>query len=119
MFGRTIIKSKRRFSYEERPGNNHGVVRGDLKAEILLFMDLLRKPGRQVRRGSIAFEKGWRSNFTWMRKVNRPEFILRNRKNPQLIESLCCLLTGSVQHLLENNCRYIQDIREKKSYKEK
>jgi ribonuclease R len=118
-FGRTIIKSKRRFSYEDAQGIIMG-GEGDLKAEILTLHGLAQKlRADRFRRGSIAFERVEVKFYLDEKGKPTGVYFKEQKESNQLIEEFMLLANRSVATFVENNCRYIQDIREKKAIKEK
>jgi ribonuclease R len=118
-FGRTIIRSQRRFSYEEAQAIIKG-GEGDMKKEILSLHKLaqiLRKD--RFRKGSIAFDRV-EVKFNLDEK-GKPlgVYFKEQKESNQLIEEFMLLANRSVAAFINRDCRYIQDGHDEKSGKGK
>lgn len=108
-FGRTIIKSHRRFSYEEAQEIILG-KKGDMQKEILILHSLaqiLRKD--RFRNGSIAFERvEVKFNLDEKGKPTGVYFKEQKESN-QLIEEFMLLANRMVAGFINRSCVLLQD----------
>ena len=107
--GRTVIKSQRRFSYEEAQTIIEG-AEGDMKNEILTLNRLAQKM-RQERfeKGAIAFERV-EVKFNLDEKGNPLSVYFKEMKEAnQLIEEFMLLANRRVSEFINRGCKFIQD----------
>ena len=107
--GRTVIKSQRRFSYEEAQTIIEG-AEGDMKDEILTLNRLAQKM-RQERfeKGAIAFERV-EVKFNLDEKGNPLSVYFKEMKEAnQLIEEFMLLANRRVSEFINRGCKFIQD----------
>ncbi len=108
--GRTIIKSQRRFAYEEAQEIIMG-KEGDMKTEILTLHKLaqiLRQD--RFRNGSIAFERAEvKFNIDEKGKPLSVYFKVQKESN-QLIEEFMLLANKMVASYINRGCRFLQDV---------
>ena len=107
--GRTIIKSDRRFAYEEAQELIEG-KEGELKEEVLLLHDLAQKMrARRFEQGSIAFDRV-EVKFNLDEKGNPLGVYFKEQKESnQLIEEFMLLANRRVTEFVNRGCKFIQD----------
>ncbi len=107
--GRTVIRSQRRFSYEDA----QSVIetgQGDLKEELLTLHDLAQKLRKdRFSKGSIAFDRV-EVKFNLDEK-GKPlgVFFKEQKESNQLIEEFMLLANKRVSEFVNRGCRFIQD----------
>jgi ribonuclease R len=109
--GRTVIKSDRRFSYEEAQAVIEGNS-GDLKEEILILHELAQKL-RQDRfsKGSIAFDRvEVRFNLD-DKGVPLSVYFKEQKESNQLIEEFMLLANKRVSEFVQRGCKFVQDVK--------
>lgn len=118
-FGRTIIRSQRRFTYEEA----QDVITGkseDMKKEILILHDLAQKLRKnRFRNGSIAFERVEVKFYLDEKAKPTGVYFKEQKESNQLIEEFMLLANRSVASFVKRNCVYLQDMQGKKPDKSK
>ncbi len=109
-YGRTVIKSQRRFAYEEAQEIIKG-KEGDMKEEILTLHMLAQKLRKiRFRNGSIAFERV-EVKFNIDEK-GKPlgVYFKEQKESNQLIEEFMLLANKMVATFINRDCKYVQDI---------
>jgi len=109
-FGRTVIKSQRRFAYEEAQEIIMG-KEGDMKSEILTLHHLAQKLRKdRFSKGAIAFDRV-EVKFNIDEKGKPLSVYFKEQKESnQLIEEFMLLANKMVATFINRNCRFIQDV---------
>lgn len=108
-FGRTVIKSQRRFAYEEAQEIILG-KEGDMKEEILVLHKLAQKLRKaRFSNGAIAFERV-EVKFNIDEK-GKPlgVYFKEQKESNQLIEEFMLLANKMVATFINRDCKFIQD----------
>jgi ribonuclease R len=107
--GRTVIKSQRRFAYEEAQEIIMG-KEGDMKQEILTLHQLAQKLRQErFRNGSIAFDRV-EVKFNIDEKGKPLSVYFKEQKESnQLIEEFMLLANKMVATFINRGCRFLQD----------
>ncbi len=107
--GRTVIKSQRRFSYEEAQAIIEGED-GDMKDEILTLHRLAQKMrNRRFEKGAIAFDRV-EVKFN-LDEAGKPlsVYFKEQKESNQLIEEFMLLANRRVSEFVNRDCKFIQD----------
>jgi ribonuclease R len=114
-FGRTVIKSQRRFSYEEAQEIIMG-KEGDMKVEILTLHRLAQKLRQdRFRNGSIAFDRV-EVKFNIDEKGKPLSVYFKEQKESnQLIEEFMLLANKMVATFINRDCKFLQDVHGEKT----
>ncbi len=107
--GRTVIRSQRRFTYEEAQAVIEG-EEGDMKNEILTLhkmAQILRK--RRFEKGAIAFERV-EVKFNLDKQGNPLSVYFKEQKESnQLVEEFMLLANRRVSEFVNRGCKFVQD----------
>ena len=118
-FGRTVIRSQRRFAYEEAQEIILG-KEGDMKNEILTLHRLAQKLRKdRFSNGSIAFDRV-EVKFNIDEKGKPLSVYFKEQKESnQLIEEFMLLANKMVATFINRGCRFLQDVPGEKPNKDK
>ncbi|HYW97127.1 MAG TPA: RNB domain-containing ribonuclease, partial [Bacteroidales bacterium] len=107
--GRTVIKSQRRFTYEEAQEIIEG-SQGDMKDEILTLNKLAQTlRNRRFEHGAIAFDRV-EVKFNLDEKGNPISVYFKEMKESnQLVEEFMLLANRRVSEFVNRGCKFVQD----------
>jgi len=118
-FGRTIIRSQRRFNYEEAQEIIMG-KNGDMKEEILQLHTLAQiLKRRRSEQGSIGFDKVEVKFHLDDKGFPTGVFFREQKESNQLIEEFMLLANKRVAEFIHNGCVYLQDKKNVENKREK
>ncbi len=107
--GRTVIKSQRRFAYEDAQEIIMGSD-GDMKDEILTLHTLAQKlRKRRFEHGAIAFDRVEVKFNLDENGVPLSVYFKEQKESNQLIEEFMLLANRRVSEFVNRGCRFIQD----------